>query len=46
MSEGENNSKYGWRLFFKIVGIIAAVFLLLVVIGFGLLVGACGTPRR
>jgi autotransporter translocation and assembly factor TamB len=45
MSE-ENNNKSGWRLFFKIMAIVVTVFLLLVVIGFGLLVGACGTPRR
>lgn len=39
----KNNSR---RILLKTLGVIAVVLLFIAVIGFGLLVGACGTVRR
>ena len=47
MSEQNNDEmKRGWKLFFKILTIIAVVLVLMAVIGLGLIVGACATPPR
>ena len=43
----ENNQKpNGPRIILKILGVIAVVLLFIAVVGFGLLVGACGTLKR
>ena len=41
-----DESKNRWFKVFKVLGIIVAVFLLLVVVGFGLLVGFCALSSR
>ena len=43
----EKNEKPGAvRIFFKVLGVIGVVLLFAAVVGFGLLVGACGTLRH
>jgi hypothetical protein len=44
MSEEKSNSLL--KQFLKVLGIIAVIFVVLVVVGFGLLVGICGTLGR
>ena len=44
MAEPENNG--GMKKFLKVLGIIAVLLLTLVIVAFGLIVGACGTFRR
>ena len=43
----EKNEKPGaGRIFLKMLGVVSVVLLFAAVIGFGLLVGACGTMRH
>ena len=42
----DENDPNIWKTFFKVVGIIVAVLLLLVVVGFGLLFGFCALGSK
>jgi len=42
----KNQKSNARQIFLKTLGVIAVVLLFIAVIGFGLLVGACGTLRR
>jgi hypothetical protein len=46
MSEAKNQKPNCRRILLKILGAIAVVSLFIAVVGFGLLVGACGTLKR
>ena len=41
----DENKKNGLRMFLKVAMMIVVVMVTTVVVGFGLLVGACGTRR-
>ena len=46
MSEEKDQKTNSRRILLKILGVLAVVSLFIAVIGFGLLVGACGTLKR
>jgi hypothetical protein len=46
MSEIKNQKPTPRQILLKILGVIAVVSWFIAVIGFGLLVGACGTVKR
>ena len=46
MCEEKSKKTNGRRIILKIFGVIAVLLLFTAIIGFGLLVGACGTLKR